>query len=152
MSTWLQLMLISHVLLGLGGVIALYAVWTGLLKAQPNVRVLKRSSLIGLVLIVGSWLTAGYYYTHHYGRVVRAGIVGGPSPWVHEVVMEWKEHVFLLLPFLAALLFVALLTTGDSLAKDAKTKRALTFLAGFTAWLGILVALTGIIISGAART
>lgn len=151
MSSSFGFFLVSHIILGLLGTSFYYALWLGLLRTQVNLPVLRRLALSAWLAILLSWITGGYYYAFYYGKAVRSVIRAGAYPWAHAVFMEAKEHIFLFLPFLGALVYLAL----SELSKDPQffddTKRALTFLVGTTTVLAIVITLFGIVISGAVR-
>lgn len=151
MSLILKISLASHVILGIIAIIFFYAVWLNLFKQKLNLKLLKFSSLTGLIAFLLSWLTGGYYYVVYYGNAVRPGIKGGQFPWAHTIVMEAKEHIFLFLPFLAAISFIVLWFFGQTIATDAKLKKGLLFINAVIAVIGTAIALSGIIISGAIR-
>lgn len=136
---------------GLLGVIALYAVWMSILKKTPSLTSLKISSLTALVSLLLSWFSGGYYYVTYYGDAVKPIIKGGDFPWAHLVFMETKEHVFLMLPFVAVVLAAAFWLQGDRALTDPKIKRSLAILAAVATVIGIFIALAGIIVSGGAR-
>lgn len=151
MNTVLQYNLSAHIIFGLLGIIAFYAVWMGLLKQKLSLRFLRYFSLVGFVSFLISWFTGGYYYVTYYGKAVRPIIKAGQYPWAHSVIMETKEHVFLFLPFLAAVAFLTFWLLGERIGQETKIKRALTSLTGLIAVLGIAITLAGVIISGAVR-
>lgn len=151
MTPTLKLLLVLHIIFGLAGVIAFYAVWMGLLKKELNGKFLKRSSFWGAVLIVLSWISGGYYYWDYYGTAVKTVIKAGPYPWAHAVFMEGKEHVFLFLPFLTVLAAVIIWHSTDELDRNPVLKKELAVLTGVITALGIIITLSGTIISGAVR-
>ncbi len=147
----LKLLLSSHVVFGVLGIAAFYAVLLQLLKQKRSIRFLKISSISGVILLVLSWLTGGYYYATYYGKAVRAVIKAGKYSWAHTVFMEAKEHIFLFLPFLAVVVAIVLHTQAYRLETDARLKKQLTWLTGILVVLGIIITLAGAIISGAVR-
>lgn len=151
MSGLLKILLISHIFLGLAGIIASYAVWMGLLKKKISVKFLRLSSLVSLVFFLLSWLTGGYYYAVYYGQSVRGVIKSGSYPWAHSIFMEAKEHIFFFIPFLAAVIFIIFYFLNDEIESDGRLKKAAMFLAGLTTILGIVITVSGLIISGAVR-
>ncbi len=157
MTPLLQFSLIAHVILGIAGVSAAYAVWLHGIKKIPPVKFLKISSGIAFFSFIFSWIAGAYYYVAYYGAAVKPVIKAGSSPWGHNFFMEMKEHVFLLLPFLSLVVFITLLVFGEQLGKEdssvalAPLKRALSFLSGVVVILGILIAISGIGISGAIK-
>lgn len=151
MNTFLKTFLALHVIIGLTGVIAYAGVWMNLLKQKPPLRFLKWSSAAGLVSFVAAWFTGGYYYAIYYGKAVKPIILKGQYPWAHTFFMEAKEHIFLFLPFLAATFFVAILLLDKRVETEEPLKKALTWLTGIIVVLGIIMAFSGVIISGAVR-
>jgi len=151
MSILFTYTLAAHVILGVIGIGAFYAVWMGLLKRVPKFAFLLWSSLLGFLSFMASWLSGGYYYVEHYGGAVKPLIKEGVYPWAHLVVMETKEHVFLFLPILAALVFIVLALLRESAIENQGIKRALAYIAGFIVVAGIAITLGGMAISGAAR-
>lgn len=151
MSLVFQYNLVLHIIFGVMGVIALYAVWMALLRAKPSFKFLRVSSISAFVFLVLSWITGGYYYSKYYGTEVKPVIKEGQYPWAHDIFMESKEHVFLFLPFLAFVLAVAIFLLRDQLTSESKLKRALIFLAGLSFLLGVAITLSGVVISGAVR-
>src|SRR3989344_4108764 len=151
MTSFLQILLIAHIIFGLLGVIAFYAVWMGLLKHKPSPRFLKFSSLWGFIALVLSWFTGGYYYVAYYGTTVKPVIKAGGYPWAHALFMEAKEHVFLLLPFLAAVVALVIwfwsermeTETATPLGSGFQIKRSLVLLSGLITVLGIIITLAG---------
>ena len=109
------------------------------------------NDLLSFVSFLISWLVGGYYYAIYYGKAAKPLILKGSYPWAHTFFMEAKEHIFLFIPFLAAAMFVALLILVERIEGEASLKKALTWLAGVIVVLGIFMALSGIIISGAVR-
>lgn len=151
MTGILKFLLASHVLFGLLGVIYSYRVFFGLLREGANYRSLLRKSLWAVVSLVLSWFIGGYYYATYYGKAVRDVIKAGPYPWAHTVFMETKEHIFLIMPFIAVVVTVVLWAQGANLDKNPRLRKELALIAGVNAVLGIIVTLAGALISGAVR-
>ena len=151
MTSLLKFLLASHVVWGLLGVAAFYAVWMGLLRETSPVKFLKASAIWGVIFLVLSWATGGYYYATYYGAAVRSVIRAGQYSWAHSVFMEAKEHVFLFLPFLGIVLAVTLVALGERIDQKPVLKKELAILAGVLSVLGIFITLAGAVISGAVR-
>lgn len=130
---------------------AFYLVTLGLFKKQSWTGFLKVFSALGTLFFTTSWLAGGYYYTKYYGGSVKPKIIGGAYPWAHAIIMEAKEHVFLMLPFLAFAVTLSIFLMSAKFAEDAKLKKAVTFLALTVFVLATLIAASGIIISGAVK-
>ncbi len=144
-------MLVAHIILGLIGIGAFYAVWMGLLKKVPKLAFLFWASLLGFLSFIASWLTGGYYYVEYYGGAVKPIIKAGEYPWAHLVVMEAKEHIFLFLPILATLVFLSLALLKETALLNQGIRKALAYVVGFIVIAGIAITLGGMLISGAVR-
>jgi len=151
MSTLLKIALSSHVIFGIIGVIAVYAVWMSLLKKTPSINFLKYASLTAFISYLISWVTGGYYYVVYYGGVVKPVIKAGEYPWAHAFFTEVKEHVFLFLPFASLSIFLTFWLMGDKLIEDRLLRRSLMFVALAVFLIGAYVTASGVIMSGAAR-
>lgn len=151
MTPILATLLITHIVLGLIGIGALWALSMALLKKTPNLRFLRASSLTAVIGFVLSWITGGIYCVTYYGGPVKAAIKAGPNPWAHSFFMETKEHVFLLLPFISLALALAFFFGGERIIGDDKKRRALFVVAIIATLIGIFSALSGILISGSVR-
>jgi len=149
--TTLIIALITHIILGLVGIMALYMVWMGLLKKSPKIDFLKWASVVSAVSFFASWLSGGYYYVLYYGGVVKPVIKAGEYAWAHSIVMETKEHIFLFLPVATVFLAIALFARGSDLEKSPALKRSLVYVAGISTLIAIAITLGGIIISGSVR-
>lgn len=110
----------------------------------------KIAAVGALLAYVMSWIIGGYYYVHFYGAIVKPEILTSSTPWAHSVVMETKEHIFLMIvPLAATLVFLSWLKPEDIEQYQLKTMAKI--LVGLTAGLGLLIGLMGFVISAAAR-
>jgi hypothetical protein len=151
MSQSLSIYLSIHVLIGVIGIAASYMTLMWLFKRNIPIRSLKVSSIIAFVAYITAWITGGFYYVVYYGSNVKPGIKEGPTPWVHLVIMEVKEHIFLFLPVLAFVVLLVVWLKGDRLQENKPLRNALALVALITLIIAVSMALGGIIISGAAR-
>ena len=71
----------------------------------------------------------------------------GDLKWVHSVVMETKEHVFLFLPLLAILTTSLIFRFGMDLVENKNVNRITILLAGLICLFGFLIVGMGEIIS-----
>lgn len=145
-----QQLLIWHVVIGLLGITFFVVVLLGLLKIYLNLRKLRIFSLLGLLSFLGAWILGGYYYVAYYGSAVKPIIKAGDYPWAHSIIMETKEHVFLFLPFLAAVVFLALWLSGEE-AVETRLRKPLIAITLLIVVFGVFMAAAGTIISGAVR-
>jgi hypothetical protein len=151
MTQSLQIYLGIHVTIGVIGIIASYATLIWLFKRNLPIRLLKISSLTAFVAYITAWVTGGYYYVVHYGGNVKPIIKEGPTPWVHLVIMEVKEHIFLFLPVLAFVVLLVIWLQGSTLQENRPLRNVLALVALITLLVAVSMALGGIIISGSAR-
>ncbi len=143
--------LIAHVVTGIIGVIATYMTLLSVLKKTVDQKAFFRISLIAWISYITSWITAGYYYWFYYGANVKPVILKGTYPWAHTVVMEAKEHIFLMLPVLSLVIALIAWSSTECINTDPKLKSAVVYLVSVTCVIGVLVALAGIVITGGAQ-
>ncbi|MBT3642999.1 hypothetical protein HN604_03945 [archaeon] len=144
-----------HVAISEIGIVAF--LWAFIDILNPNPERIKRAkllALIGTVLFFISWLSGGYYYVDTYGVDVKPLIKAGPQPWAHSIIMEAKEHIFLMLPFLGFICYAFIRKYEKELAKgtNKQTRKAVLLLLGLTIFLGVLMAFFGYLISSGYRT
>nr|MDO8098427.1 hypothetical protein [Candidatus Njordarchaeota archaeon] len=118
---------------------------------ESGIKRIKLMSLVGFTGVILAWIIGGYYYVTYYGSTVKPVILAGSYPLAHEIFMETKEHVFLLIPFLALLQVALTWKYGDALLKDKKARLWLLILTVFIMLLGWAMGASGMIISGASR-
>lgn len=139
-----NLLIPIHVLTGLGG--ALLPIWIALEMLKPfnkiSLRAVRVVAAFSLFLIVASWIAGGLYYVSVYGPEVKPAIKA-TQPWIHYIIMESKEHIFLFMPFLIALLNV--LVWGNL----ERTRRMVGAVVIALVILGLIMTITGFAISGA---
>lgn len=146
MSTLQAATLITHVLAGIAGIGLLNLLAMHFLKRAPNFSFLAGVAWSAAGLFWLSFATSAYYYVTYYGKAVKPRILEGSLPFAHTFFMEAKEHVFLIVPFLA--LALALLISGLKRAPDKGVQRAGLYLSLVALAIGVFVAAAGIIVSG----
>ncbi|MEK7514465.1 MAG: hypothetical protein AAB587_01440 [Patescibacteria group bacterium] len=108
------------------------------------------TAAIGVGAFIASWLSGGYYYVVYYGTLVKPIIKSSVAPWVHNIIMETKEHIFLfVIPLAMTVFFITLLGKEDM--ERLKLRSLTVWLAGAIAVLGLLIGAMGFIISATAR-
>ncbi|MFQ5837999.1 MAG: hypothetical protein ACE5HJ_04375 [Thermoplasmata archaeon] len=141
-----------HAALGeLAGFAFLWAFVESLGPSPERIKRAQLASVLGLVFVVASWLTGGYYYVSYYGANVKPIIKVGPTPWAHLIFMETKEHVFLFLPFLAATATALILTYGPRFHENASARKGFLVLAGLNVLMVLTVAAMGFIVTSGYR-
>jgi len=105
----------------------------------------KWATLAGFLGTVLSWIVGGYYYVAVYPKA-RNLIREGPWPWGHLIIMEAKEHLFLIGPFLAALLLFIVWWKGQKLMVDNDSRHASLVLSAILAIGAVMMLFMGAII------
>jgi len=141
--------LVAHIFLGTLGIILLTAYLLSIFKKEIDFKWLKINSFLALVSFVASWITGGYYYTNYYGKSVKPVILKGEFAWVHSILTETKEHVFLFLPFLTFAIFAITFFAHSDIGEDKKLTLSIAGLCFTTVSTALAIMLLGIAISGA---
>jgi hypothetical protein len=88
--------------------------------------------------MAAAWICGGYWYVHFY-PAEKALILQGPWPFAHNLVMETKEHLFLITGMLAFLLPVV---AREKLDSNAAARKLVLSVAA-------LIVITGLAVEGA---
>ena len=141
-----------HAALGeLGSILFL---WVAIELFNPTDKRIKRAkfvALLGFIFLFLSWIIGGYYYVKFYGLDVKPLIKESSASWAHLIVMETKEHVFLLLPVLSILTYFMIKNSKNELLKNNKLKNSVVTLSILIFLIGMSMAFMGYLISSAAR-
>jgi hypothetical protein len=151
MSTVFVVTLVLHIMFGIVGTILSYASVLTLLKSEVRRKkffIFSFSAWVGYMI---SWLSGGYYYWFYYGSKVKPVILEGDYAWAHKVVMEAKEHVFLILPIASLVLALIAWSSTNRINTEPAFKSAAIYLATAIMVLATFVALSGILITGGAQ-
>jgi hypothetical protein len=146
MTTTLAALLVAHVLAGVIAIGMHNVVLMHLLKKAPNYVFVSRLAWSAVALFALSWATSAYYYVTYYGSAVKPRILAGAMPSAHTFFMETKEHIFLVLPFVA--LSIALSTTYLRANADDGLRRSTALLTLVALAIGIATAASGVLVSG----
>jgi len=131
--------LMTHAVLG--SLLGLASIWffVEVLNAkEENQGRIRTMSLIVAGLMWLTYLLGGYFYVIHYS-VDKAFILKGPWPFAHKFFMEAKEHVVMMLLFLAT--FLPIIAFQNLAANKGARKIAL--------WATGLLVLTTVAMEGA---
>ena len=109
------------------------------------------AALTGFAFLFFAWLIGGFYYVEVYGLHVKPLIKASDASWVHSIVMEVKEHIFLFLPILATLTAALLYKYDLELINNRDARVSIVLLAGVIFLLGFSIAGMGAIISSGYR-
>jgi len=109
------------------------------------------AALFGLAFLFFAWLVGGFYYVEVYGLHIKPIIKASDASWVHSIVMEVKEHVFLFLPILAALVTALLYKHEEELNTNRDARLSIVLLSGLIFLLGFAIAGMGALVSSGYR-
>jgi len=109
------------------------------------------ASVVGFAFLIFAWLVGGFYYVEIYGLHIKPVIKASDAKWVHSIVMEVKEHVFLFLPILASLTAALLYKYDGELLENRDARLSIVLLAGLIFLLGFSIAGMGALISAGYR-
>ena len=130
-----ELILMAHVLMGVLCVVATVWVFADALNAseanRARIRIISRGAALAMWL---SFVIGGYWYVSLY-PADKAIILKGPWPFAHNLFMETKEHLVILLLLLATYLPIA---AAGNLARSRDARSLVLWVAG----LMVLLALT----------
>lgn len=147
MTPILATTLITHVIAGVIAIGMHNVVLMHLLKRAPNYGFVSRVAWGAAALFFLSWAASAYYYVTYYGTAVKPKILAGDMPWGHTFFMEAKEHVFLILPFMA--ISIALCVSYLRLYDDDGLRKSTALLTFVALAIGSATAAAGIFVSGA---
>lgn len=141
-----------HAALGeIGSILFLWVFIEILNSTEKSINRAKKAALIGSILFLLSWVIGGYYYLTIYGPNVKPLIKESSISWAHSIVMETKEHVFLLLPLLSTLIYFIIKNNSKEIIKDKKLRTSILILSLLTFMIGMSMAFLGYLISSATR-
>lgn len=109
------------------------------------------AAVFGFAFLIFAWVVGGFYYVEIYGLHVKPLINASDAQWVHSIVMEVKEHVFLFLPILAALTAALLYKYDEQLLEHRDARLSIVLLSGLIFLLGFAIAGMGALISSGYR-
>lgn len=138
-----------HIMLGVIATAVFGYIWLQLRNPEYKLKNIKLYSVAGIFSLFASWVTGGYYYLYYYGSKVKPVILSGNWPWAHKLIMEAKEHIFLIMPFLGLVVLAIVFGLGEQLKNDLKLKKYLEIVSFLTAGIGAIMIIMGFIISNA---
>ena len=145
-------LILLHAITAEVGVIAFLWVLVELLN--PTGRRVARAqvaAVVGCAALLFAWLVGGFYYVEVYGLHVKPLIKASDAAWVHNIVMEVKEHVFLFLPILAVLATAMLYRFESELLENSDARVSIVLLSGLIFLIGFSIAGMGALISSGYR-
>jgi hypothetical protein len=141
-----------HAIIGELGLFAYLWVLVELLNpTETRIRRAKVAAFIGVGCLFIAWIAGGFYYVNVYGSEIKPIIKATDAKWVHSIVMETKEHVFLFLPLLAILTTSLISKFGKELIVNKDARNTIVLLAGLIFLIGFSIAGMGAIIASGYR-
>ena len=133
-----EIILMTHVLFGLGCMVAAVWLFVDVLNAsEANLGRIRAISWGAAALMWLAFIVGGYWYVTFY-KVDKAIILKGPWPFAHNMVMETKEHLVIMLLLLVTYLPIV---AYNNLAASKEARRLMLWLTG-------IIALTALAMDG----
>ena len=130
-----ELILMSHVALGVGCIIATVWVFVDVLNARAeNLGRIRWMSRMAAACMWLALAAGGYWYVVDY-KVDKAVILKGPWPFAHNLFMETKEHFVITLLLVATYLPIA---ASNNLVSNAGARRLVLWVAALMVVLGLM--------------
>ena len=121
----------THAILAEFGLFAFLWILVELLNpTEARINRAKMAALMGVAYLICAWFLGGLYYVEVYGSHIKPLIQASDAKWVHNIVMEVKEHVFLFLPILASLVAALLYKYDQKLLENDDARKSIVLLSG----------------------
>ena len=139
-----EFILMSHVLFGVACIVAAVWLFVEVLHAsEANLARIRRVSCVAATVMWLAFIIGGYWYVTAY-KADKAIILKGPWPFAHDLVMETKEHLVIMLLLLVTYLPIA---ASNNLAASKDARRVMLCVTGLTALLALAMDGEGAIIA-----
>lgn len=139
-----QLILISHVGLGVACIITTVWLFVDVLNArEENLGRIRWMSRAAAACMWLAFLMGGYWYVVDY-KTDKEVILKGPWPFAHNLFMETKEHFVIIMLLVATYLPIA---AANNLALNRGARRLVLCVAGLMVVLGLMAEGNGGIIA-----
>jgi len=129
-----EVILMSHVLFGVACMVAAVWLFADVLHANPNnLARIRRVSRCAAACMWLAFLAGGYWYVTAY-KADKSIILKGPWPFAHNLVMETKEHLVIMLLLLVTYLPVV---AANNLAASKDARKLMLWVTGTVAVLAL---------------
>ena len=139
-----QVAVLLHVFFGVMCLFATVWIFVDVLHVseanQGRIRCMSRGAALAMWL---SFLVGGYWYVTFY-PADKAILLKGPWPFAHNLVMETKEHLVMILLLLSAYLPIA---AADNLATNKDARKVVLWVAGVMVVLALAMEGEGAVIA-----
>lgn len=126
----------AHVFFGVACLVAAVWIFVDVLHAsatnQARIRRMSRAAAVVMWLV---FLIGGYWYVCFY-NADKSIILKGPWPFAHNVFMETKEHLVIMLLLLVTYLPIA---ASNNLAANREARQVVLWVSGMIALLALLM-------------
>jgi len=131
-----EIILMTHVLFGVACIVATVWIFVDVLHAnESNLVRIRRMCCTSATVMWLAFLVAGYWYAVYY-KVDKAVILKGPWPFAHNIFMETKEHLVIMLLLLVTYLPIA---AAGNIVADKGSRRVLLWATGLAALIALLM-------------
>ena len=145
-------LIFAHAIIAELGLFAFLWVLVELLNpTETRIERAKIAAVFGLICLLAAWVAGGFYYVEVYGTQIKPVIKASDAKWVHSIIMEVKEHVFLFLPVLAALTAALIRRYDKDLIELRDARVTIVLLSGLIFLLGFSIAGMGVLIASGYR-
>jgi uncharacterized membrane protein YwaF len=130
----IETILMTHVFFGIACMLAAVWVFVDVLNiSEANVARIRKVSWAAVAFMWIAFVVAGYWYVTFY-KVDKAIILRGPWPSAHNLVMETKEHLVIILLLLASYLPIV---ASDNLLQSKDARKVMLWTSGMVALLAL---------------
>ncbi|MDR3405634.1 MAG: hypothetical protein P4L99_24275 [Chthoniobacter sp.] len=139
-----EIILMTHVLFGVACLVAAVWLFVDVLQAnEGNIARIRTMSWGAAAFMWIAFLVGGYWYVTSY-KVDKAIILKGPWPFAHNMVMETKEHLVIMLLLVVTYLPIAAM---DNLVKSKDARKLMLCVTAMIALLALAMDGEGAIIA-----
>lgn len=129
-----EIILMLHVVFGVACMVAAVWLFVDVLNAHAgNLARIRRLSWGAALAMWTAFLVGGYFYVTAY-KADKAIILKGPWPFAHNMVMETKEHLVIMLLLLVTFLPIA---AANNLAASRDARKLMLWVTGTIALLAL---------------
>ena len=129
-----EIILMAHVFFGVACLVAAVWLFVDVLQAnEGNIARIRTISWCAASFMWCAFLVGGYWYVTSY-KVDKAIILKGPWPFAHNIVMETKEHLVIMLLLLVTYLPIV---AADNLVASKDARKLMLWVTGLIALLAL---------------
>jgi len=129
-----EIILMAHVFFGVACLVAAVWLFVDVLQAnEGNIARIRTISWGAAAFMWCAFLVGGYWYVTSY-KVDKAIILKGPWPFAHNIVMETKEHLVIMLLLLVTYLPIV---AADNLVASKDARKLMLWVTGLIALLAL---------------